>query len=94
METLEHKIEQQVKKKMDKTKKLEMQKIKTSVENQERLERKNNIVIIGLENSSKNANEKALNLFKKNLEIQIEDEIKWIKEVGFNKTVILVSLKA
>ena len=26
------------------------------------------------------------------LEIQIEDKVKWVKEVGFNKKVILVSL--
>ena len=38
---------------MDKTKEVEMQEIKTLVENQERMERKNNIVIMGLENSNK-----------------------------------------
>ena len=48
-----------------------MQKIKTSVENQERVERKNNIVIMGLENSSENAKETAIELYKERLEIQI-----------------------
>ena len=36
LETLENKIEQRVKEKVDKTKEAEMQKIKTLVENQER----------------------------------------------------------
>ena len=62
---LQNKIEQQVKEKMYKTNEIEMQQIKTLEENQERLEKKNNIVVImGLENSSKNANEKAMKLFK------------------------------
>jgi len=42
-----------------------MQKIKTLVENQERIERNNNIVIMGLENSSKNAKDRAIEIFKK-----------------------------
>ena len=57
LETLENRIEQRIKEKMDETKEVEMQKIKTLVENQERLERKNNIVIMGLENGGKNARE-------------------------------------
>ena len=49
---------------------------------------------MGLENSSKNAKERAIELFKENLEMQMEDKVKLVKEVGFNKKVILVSLKA
>ena len=49
---LENKIEQRFKDNMDKTKAIEMHKIGTLVENQER---KNNIVIMELENSSKNS---------------------------------------
>ena len=45
LEMIENKIELRVKEKIDKTKEVEMQKIKTLVENQERMERKNNIVI-------------------------------------------------
>ena len=76
---------------MDKTKEVEMQKIKTIVENQERIERKNNIVIMGLENNSKNAKDRAIEFFKERLEI--EDKVKWVKEEGYNKKIILVSLK-
>ena len=54
---------------MDKTKEVEMQEIKALVENKERLERKNNIVIMGLKNSSKNAKERAIELLKEKLEI-------------------------
>jgi len=39
-----------------------MQRIKASVENKERLERKNNTVVMRLENISKNAKEKAIEL--------------------------------
>jgi len=70
---------------MDKTKKVEMQKIKTLVENQRRSDRKNNIVIMRLENSSKNAKEKVIELFKEKLEIQIEDQVKWVKEDSIRK---------
>jgi len=90
---LENKIEQRFKEKMDKTKEIEMQKVKTIIENQERIERKNNIVIMRLENSSKNAKDRAIEFFKEKLEIQIEDKVKWVKEVGINKKLILVSLK-
>ena len=62
---LENKIEQRFKEKMNKTKEVEMQKIKTIVENRERIERRNNIVIMGLENSSKNAKDRAIEFFKK-----------------------------
>ena len=79
---------------MVKTKEVEMQKIKTLVENQKKLERKNNIVIMALENRSKNAKEIEIELFKENVEIQIENKVKWVKEMGFNKKIILVSLKA
>ena len=51
-------------------------------------------MIIGLENSSKNAKERGIELFKEKLEIRIEDKVKWIKEVKFNKNVILVDLNA
>ena len=44
---------------------VEMQK--TLVENRERLEIKNNIVIMGTENSSTNAKERAIELFKEKL---------------------------
>ena len=46
-----------------------------------------------LKNSVKNAKERAIVLFKEKLEIQIDDKVKWVKGVGFNKNVILVSLK-
>ena len=62
-----------------------MQKIKTLVENQRRSDRKNNIVIMRLENSSKNAKEKVIELFKEKLEIQIEDQVKWVKEDSIRK---------
>ena len=42
------------------------------VENQERIERKNDIVIMGLENNSKNAKARAIEFFKEKLEIQIK----------------------
>ena len=37
-------------------------------------------MIMRLENSIKNANEKAIELSKQALEIQIENEVKWVKE--------------
>ena len=33
-----------------------------------------------------------MELFKEKLKIQIEDKLKFVKELGFNKKVILVSL--
>ena len=49
---------------------------------------------MGLENSSKNAKERAIDLFEEKLEVQLEDKVRWIKEVEFNKKEILISLKA
>ena len=89
---LQNKIEQQVKDKMDKTKEVEMQKEKTLVKNQERLERKNYIVIMRLENSSKNAKERLIELLKEKLKIKIEYKVKWVTEVGFSKKIILVGI--
>ena len=79
---------------MDNSKEVEMQKIKALLENQERLERKNNIVTMRLENSSRNGKVRAIESFREKLEIQIEGKVKWFKEVRFNKKVILVSLRA
>ena len=81
METPKNKIEQRVKEKMDQTREVEMQRIKILRENQERWERGNNTVKMGLENGSKNAKERAIELFKEKVEIQIEDKVKWVKEV-------------
>jgi len=46
---------------------------------------------MGLGNRSRNTKERAIELLKERLEIQIKDKVKWVKEV--NKKVILVSLK-
>ena len=45
---------------------------------------------MGLENSSKNAKDRVIEFFKEKLQIQ---KVKCVKEVGFDKKVILVSLK-
>ena len=54
---------------MDETREVEMQKIMTLVENQE------SVVIMGLENNSKNAQGKAIELFEEKLEIKMRK--KW-----------------
>ena len=72
-----------------------MHKIKTLVEYRERLDRENSFVIMRLENSSKMLQrERAIEFFQEKLEIQIEDKVKWVKEMRFCQKVILISLKA
>ena len=64
-----------------------MQKRKTLIENQEKLERKYIIVIMELENIVKCERERdrAIELFKEKLEIRREDKVKLVKEMGFNR---------
>ena len=38
--------------------------------------------------------DRAIELFKEKLELQIKDKVKWVKKLGYNIKVILVSLKA